>query len=119
MLAFSLADIITETDPCTPGSPNYSPNDPICALTATGVTADTSAPPEIVFEPDPITRTCAPGYVLQNGACYPALSPTGPASASAAAALPGIGWKPIAVTAGVLGLVYVIARTISKRKARG
>jgi hypothetical protein len=122
MLAFSLADVFTDTDPCTPGSSTYDPNDALqrqtCALLATGVTADTSAPPEIVFEPDPVTRTCAPGYVLQNGACYPALS-TGPASADMAASLTGIGWKPIAITAGVLGLVYVVARVISKRKARG
>jgi len=36
-----------------------------------------------------------------------------------AASLTGIGWKPIAITAGVLGLVYVVARAVSKRRARG
>jgi hypothetical protein len=109
MITIGLADIIDENDPCTPGSPSYDPNDPICALTATGG--------EIAFDPDPVTRTCAPGYVLQNGACYPALA-VGPAQAGMATSLESIGWKPLAILVGALGLIGGIGYAISKRKAR-
>jgi hypothetical protein len=107
MLALSLADFIDENDPCTPGSPSYSPNDPICAAVA----------PEIVFTDDSVP--CTPG----TPGCGPqqTLNPTGPAAAPGmSTALSNIGWKPVAIVGavGALGAaVYFIGKALSKRPA--
>ena len=97
MLAFSLADFISENDPCTPGSPNYNPSDEICALTS----GSGSASGEIDFDPDVLTRTCANGYKLQNGVCVPVKSDV--EAGSVDATLPEICRTWLAVKADVTG----------------
>ncbi len=113
MLSFSLADTtdsIDATDTCTPGSPNYIPGDPICALYP-GATPDA---PEIQFNPESVRTSCPPGFNLVAGTCIPMN-----AAASSAFLAVSSGWGPIVLAAGAIGAIYGITRHMNKRKRRG
>ncbi len=112
MLAFSLADTtnsIDAPDTCTPGSPNYVPGDPVCALYP-GATPDVS-PPEIQFNPVNVRTSCPSGFSLIAGTCVPMNAVT----ANALSSIMG-GLGPVLLVAGSFGAIYGISHYLKKRK---
>lgn len=117
MLSIGLADIIDQTDPCTPGSPNYTPNDPVCAATDQAIPLPSS---EMDFDTGTTASSrvsCPSGYSLVNGNCVsqsggPSIKPASAAGSSPVAAGilgSGISWwwlAGLAVIAGGGALYY-------------
>jgi len=120
---YGLGDTITENDPCTPGSPSYDPNDPVCAIVnaplcsvdsdcPSGQTCDASTG---ICEAMVATAATMPNVAQAQAQTQAQAQAQAQAQSPVATSLGAFGWKTALVLAAIGALGYGGYRLYERR----